>query len=62
MSVCKLGQSLFDDIFVSEVKAKELMITILVHRRSRTKSIISDIDGVLDGGSAPTTSTSTCTC
>ena len=26
MYVCKLGQSLSDDIFVSEVKAKELMI------------------------------------
>ena len=64
MYVCKLGQSLSDDIFVFEVKAKELMITIFVHRRSRLepKGIISDIDGVLNGGSAPTTSTSTCTC
>ena len=50
MYVCKLGQSLSDDIFDSEVKAKEGMIMIF------------DIDGVLDGGSAPTTSTSTCTC
>ena len=63
MYVCRLGQSVCLMTFVSEVKAKELMITIFAHRRYthiEPKGIISDIDGVLDGGTAPTTSTCTC--
>ena len=56
------AKCLSDDIFVSEVKAKELMVTIFANRRYRTEMyIISDIDGVPDGGSASTTFTSTCT-
>ena len=50
MYVCSLGQSVCLMAFVSEVKAKELMISIFAHRRY---THISDIGGVLDGGSAP---------